>query len=366
MVEAQGGTPPAPFARARQNGFLFQSGALSRTFESFAETLMRCEEPSVIAGRPGIGKRTILEAFASLRAREGDTPVMLVARSLRPGIVAEQVLAAFGQQPAAGSSALLGLADFLADAQEAGETLFAVVPNLQMARPECREELAELCRPVDEGGAGLCAVISTSDPTLARGFGVPALIIGAMQPGEMRRFIESVLAASGLAIRASDDAVDALSIASDSLIGKAGSLLDEAIARLVAEEGSTLEARHVLPDSVGASVPSASDIERALQDLGSETEGASSRSFPKFGEGKPRLPEQGPANDIPPAVDPSVFNALEDIRGDIAHIQGQLEMAKTRLSELFDRHANRRQLIGEASEAFVSEMRNLSGDSISS
>ncbi|NNU16269.1 hypothetical protein HK107_08040 [Parvularcula sp. ZS-1/3] len=364
MVEAQGGNPPAPFARARQNGFLFQSGALSRTFESFAETLMRCEEPSVIAGRPGIGKRTILEAFASLRAREGDTPVMLAARALRPGLVAEQVLAAFGQQPAEGSSALLGLADYLADAREARETLFAVVPNLQTAQPECREELAELCRPMDEGGAGLCALISTSDPTLARAFGVPALIIGAMQPGEMRRFIESVLAASGLAIRVSDDAIDAFSIASDSLIGKAGSLLDDAIARLVREEGSTLEARHVMPDASGADVPSASDIERALLDLGSEAAGAPSRSFPRFGEGQPRLPEQGPANDIPPAVDPRVFSALEDIRGDIAHIQGRLELAKTRLSSLYDRHADRRQRIGDSSETLVSDMRNLSGDSI--
>lgn len=368
MARARRGMGTAPFARARAEGFLFESAAMHRAIDALWDAADGGRFPIVLTGPTGAGKTTLLLKWAEQARSQGWLAVPLDANALTPGAVADQVLAAFGQRPVDGASAEQALEDYLDDCRLEDLGLAVLVADLDAVPASAIRELARLAGPPPSGGLGLALVATTSvpeaiDPFLAG----ERVALGAMTPDETGRFLVAALDAAGAEdVDLGEGFADAVHAASGGLVGEAGALLDEAVARSAREGSARLAVRHIAARSGG---PTPREIERSLLALAEEAErrgadqrglrrGRGSSAFPTIEVGRPSLPEGAPANDLKVRFGPDLVEALEALASDIIALEDQLELIRVEAEALETASHDRVVHLKKAGDRFVTSLRN--------
>lgn len=384
MMRAQKGSEAAPFAAARQEGFVFRTGTMRRAFDALDHAFSERVFPAILAGPAGLGKRTALGAWVdSVRTAE-NAIISLRSDSLTPGRVAEVILAGFGLQPMPGSPAKDALLDYLEDCTAAGQKTAVLILDLHRLEPEALGELAQLAARRGQGGVGLPLIATTDDADTASDFSTPPLVLGGMMPDEIESLADQLL---GGRMTISQEAAEDIWARTAGLIGEVGPLLDEACARAREEGAGRISVRHLddAPEPTRReekpNIPSPEDIERALlaldepapaepkkpsyetlreteeQSLEARLERSFALDFPKIERRQPKLPEGGPANDPKAGLDPAVVEGLKGVARELAELQGHLAYIRSETEALQAAAAERRQKIREASEAFVKSLR---------
>ncbi len=378
MTGAQRKTNAAPFARARDEGYLFRSRALRVSFDAFAEAERTGARPVILSGPNGLGKARILDAYLEERAEAGVPTVSLDACALREGRVAELILAAFGQQPADGAPVRLALHDYIDDLTAESQRPLIAVDNLEMASPSVLLELASLARLPSDGGTGFVLLGATTDPNASEVFSSAPLMLGPLAPDEIKTLLDQVLRSGGLRLELDAGANQALEEQSGGLIGALGPLLDQAVDRCLDDSGQRIERRHVLGQSSRPTLPSASDIEEALLAIGDqetveddeidkafdELRLPAARSYkpreqgtyPTISEGQPLLPTSGPANDRRPPFNPQVVDALEEVAQTLRHIRAALDTVRDETTRLRGAADQRKAHLTNASAGFAKSL----------